>query len=92
MFNKMFKFFTENDLISVKPSAFTPGDFCVNQLVSVTHEIYKSFDEGHELVCFRDISKAFDNVWHDGIICKLTQKRNIRKFTQAFPRLLSEGR
>ena len=88
MFNKMFKFFTENDLISSNQSGFTPGDFCVNQLVSVTHEIYKSFDEGHEVSgVFRDISKAFDNVWHDGIICKLTQKRNIRKFTQAFPRL-----
>ena len=88
MFNKMFKFFTENDLISSNQSAFTPGDFCVNQLVSVTHEIYKSFDEGHEVSgVFRDISKAFDNVWHDGIICKLTQKRNIRKFTQAFSRL-----
>ena len=42
--------------------------------MSITREIYKSFDEGHE---FRrvslDIWKAFDKVWHDGMIFKLTQ-------------------
>ena len=48
-----------------------PGDACVNQ---TSHEIYKSFDEGHEVTgVFLDISKAFDKVWQDGIIFKLTQ-------------------
>ena len=47
MFNEMFKFFIENELISSNQSGFKPGDSCVNQLVSITHEIYKSFDEGH---------------------------------------------
>ena len=42
--------------------------------MSITHEIYKSFDKGHEVRgVFLDISKAFDKVWHDGIIFKLTQ-------------------
>ena len=42
--------------------------------MSITHEIYKYFDEGHEVRgVFLDISKAFDKVWHDGIIFKLTQ-------------------
>ena len=40
----------------------------------ITHEIYKSFDEGHEVRgIFFDVSKAFEKVWHDGIILKLTQ-------------------
>ena len=63
IFNKMFGFFIENDLISQHQSGFKPGDSCINQLLSITHEIYQSFDEGFD-VCsvFLDISKALDKV------------------------------
>ena len=44
-------------------SNFIPGNSCVAQLLSITHEIYKSFD-CNPLVeikgTFLDISKAFD--------------------------------
>ena len=71
IFNEMFGFFIENNLISQHQSGFKPGDSCINQLLSVTHKIYKSFDEGFYVrSVFLDISKAFDKVWHDGIIFK----------------------
>ena len=71
-FNKMFKFFIENELISPNQSEFKPGDSCTNQLLAITHEIYKSFDESFEVRgVFLDISKAFDKVWHEGLIFKL---------------------
>ena len=93
MFNEMFKFFIVNELISSNQSGFKLGDSCVNQLVSITHEIYKSFDEGHEVRgVFVDISKAFDKVWHDGITFKLTQNGisgNLLKLLRDF---LSEAR
>ena len=74
MFNEMFNFFIKNKLISSNQSGFKPGDSCINQLLSITHEIYKSFDVGLEVrSVFLDISKAYDKVWHDGIIYKLTQ-------------------
>ena len=74
MFKEMFKSFIEKELISSNQSGFKPRDSCVNQLVSITREIYKSFDEGHEVRgVFLDISKAFDKVWYDGMIFKLTQ-------------------
>ena len=74
IFNEMFKFFIENKLISSSQSGFKPGDSCINQLLSITHEVYSSFDEGLEVrSIFLDIAKAFDKAWHYGIILKLTQ-------------------
>ena len=40
IFNEMFRFLIENNLISSNQFGFKPGDSCVNQLLSVTHEIY----------------------------------------------------
>ena len=72
LFNEMFKFFIENKLISSSQSGFKLGDSCINQLLSITHEIFSSFDEGLEVrSIFLDIAKVFDKVWHEGIIFKL---------------------
>ena len=61
-----------SDLISSNRSGFKPGDSCMNQLLSITREIYKYFENGFEVRgVFLDISKAPDKVWHKGIICKL---------------------
>ena len=67
----MFEFFTKNDLISHNQSRFKSGDSCINQLLSTAHEIYKSFEDGLDVRgVFLDISKAFDKVWHKGLIYK----------------------
>ena len=43
------------------------GDSCISQLLSITNDIYKSFDNGFDVRgVFRDIPKAFDKVWHKG--------------------------
>ena len=70
----MFIFFAKNNLLSPNQSRFSPGDFCINQLLSINHEILSAFDMGLEVHrIFLDISKAFDKVWHDELIFKLPQ-------------------
>ena len=91
MFKEMLSFFIENELILSNQSGFKPGDSCVNQLVTITHEIYKSFDEDHEVRgVFLDILKAFDKVWHNGIIFKLTQNGISGNLLKLLLDLLSE--
>ena len=70
----MFEFFIQNNLITPNQSGFKTGDSCINQLISITHEIYKSFDDGYEVRgVFLDISKAFDKVWYQELHYKLRQ-------------------
>ena len=74
LYNNMFSFFSENDLILPKQPGFGPGDSCTNQLLSTAHKILSAFDDGHEVKgVFLDISKAFDRVWHEGLLFKLQQ-------------------
>ena len=74
LYDRMFEFFIAHNLISKNQSDFRPGDSCINQLLSIIHEIYQSFDDNLEVrAVFLDISKAFDKVWHKGLIFKLKQ-------------------
>ena len=69
-----FHFFSENNLISPKQSGFRPDDSCTSQLLSIAHKILLAFDNGHEVRgVFLNISKAFDRVWHEGLLFKLQQ-------------------
>ena len=70
----MFKIFTDNNLISQNQSAVKPGDYCTNELLSIMHQICKSFDNGHEVrSVFLDTSKTFNKVRHNRLIFKLKQ-------------------
>ena len=74
IFNSLFVYLNNNNLLSSNQSGFRPGDSCVNQLISTTHDIYKAFDADPPLEIrrvFLDMFKAFDKVWHDGLLYKL---------------------
>ena len=69
IYNEMYSCFIENDLMSSNQLSFKQGDSCINQVLSITHDIYQSLDQGYEVRgVFLDISKAFDKVWHKGLI------------------------
>ena len=61
IYNEMYSFSTGNDLISPNQSGFKQGTSHINQLFSITHDIYQSLDQACEVPCaFLDISKLFD--------------------------------
>ena len=61
-----------NKLLSDKQSGFCPGDSTIDQLLSITHDIYSAFEHHHDTrAVFLDISKTFDKVWHEGLLLKL---------------------
>ena len=47
--NEMYLFFIENDLISSNQSGFRQGDSCINQLLSIKHDVFQSLDQGNEV-------------------------------------------
>ena len=49
IYNNFFEYLTTSKLISDNQWGFKSGDSCVNQLLSITHEIYHSLDNGLEV-------------------------------------------
>ena len=59
----MLDFLNDNNLLSLNQSGFRSGDSCINQDLSINHEILNAFDKGLEVRgIFLDVSKTFDKV------------------------------
>ena len=89
----MYEFPNKNDLLTPKQSGFRPGDSAINQLLSITNEIHKVFDEypsRETRAIFLDISKAFDKVWHHSLIFKLKSDGVSGKLLDLIKRFLSD--
>ena len=76
IFKHLYNHLIQNELITSNQSGFRPGDSVTNQLILLVHEILKNFDCLENLQTrsvYLDMSKAFDKVWHDGLIFKLNE-------------------
>ena len=72
VFKYMYNFITSYNLLTNLQSGFRPGDSTNLQLIDLYHIFSEALDKHKELrIVFCDFSKAFDTVWHEGILYKL---------------------
>ena len=72
IFKHMYNYFRDNDLIYKYQSGFLPECSTTHHLVHLYDSISEAFDRGLKVqMVFGDISKAFDKVWHAGLLFKL---------------------
>ena len=70
---QLYNYINTNHLITPLQSGFIPGDSTTYQLLHTYHRFCEAVDSGKEVrVVFCDISKAFDRVWHRGLLHKLS--------------------
>ena len=93
IFDRLYNFLLQEELLNPNQSGFRPSDSCINQLIAITHEIFEAFDCNPSLEVrsvFLDISKAFDKVWHKGLFYKLKSMGISGKLYNLLENYLSE--
>ncbi|MES9994356.1 MAG: reverse transcriptase family protein, partial [Candidatus Thiodiazotropha sp.] len=93
MHKHIFNYFKHNRIISPYQSGFQSGDSTINQLVYLYNKFLQALDEGKEIrVVFCDVSKAFDKVWHKGLLFKLKSIGFSNQLLEWFSSYLSNRR
>ena len=74
IYNSLFNHLIGSKRFTPSQSGFLPRDSCIAQLLAIIHKIQTNFDSkppADVRGVFLDISKAFDKVWHKGLLFKL---------------------
>jgi hypothetical protein len=72
IFVRLYDYLIDIGFLHSFQSGFRPNHSTTSQLTYIIHRIYQCLEEGKEVrVVFLDISKSFDRVWNEGLICKL---------------------
>ena len=72
IFKYLYNYLQENNILTKYQSGFRPKDSTVNQLLEIYHTIIENLDNQKDIkFIFCDVSKAFDKVWHKGLLHKL---------------------
>ena len=90
-FKNLYNHLLTNNLLYKYQSGFLPQHSTVFQLIDIYHNICQSFDnQQFSCMVFCDVSKAFDRVWHKGLIFKLKQHGIDGEFLKWLTDYLSE--
>ena len=74
VFKNVYNYLRDNHILSPHQSGFQSGDSTVNQLAYLYHVFSKALDAKKDVrIVFCDVSKAFDRVWHEGLLYKLAK-------------------
>ena len=74
VYKYLYNYLISNLLLYANQSGFLTGHSTFYQLIDIYHQIVQSFDKKtNTCIVFCDISKAFDRVWHRGLLFKMQQ-------------------
>jgi len=74
IFKHVYNYLHSENFLTKHQSGFRPRDSTVNQLAYLYHTFSKALDDKLDVrLVFCDVSKAFDRVWHQGLIYKLNR-------------------
>ena len=91
VFKNLFNYIRDNNILTPHQSGFQSGDSTTHQLSYLYHVFCKALDSKKDVrIVFCDISKAFDRVWHDGLLYKLSKIGVGGKLLQFLKHYLSE--
>ena len=72
VFKHLYNHSNENQILTPLQSGFIPGDSTIKHVTCLYNFFTQALDSVKEVrVVFCDISKAFDRVWHEGLLLKL---------------------
>ena len=87
----LYNYMVTNQLLTPLQSGFREGDSTTNQLLHTYHKLCEAVDKGKEMrAVFCDISKAFDRVWHKGLLYKLRCMGCLNRVVKWFESYLSQ--
>ena len=76
---KMYEHINTNRLLTDRQSWYRPGHNTQIQLIHRTNKLYKSLDKQEDFtIVYLDISRYYENIWHDGLLPKCKSEFGIR--------------
>ena len=93
VFKHLYNNFRDNGILSPLQSGFILGNSTTNQLTFLYNTFCQALDSGKDVrVVFCDVIKAFDHVWHKGLLCNLRAAVISGSLLSWFSSYLSEWR
>ena len=80
-----------NNIINKSQSGFRKNNNTTNQIFKLSQTVLQGFNRGQiTTVVFLDVEKAFDKVWHKGLLYKLKKKKLPEKYIRWINSFLTE--
>ena len=90
---RMYNHFCAHNLLTWRNSGFKKSDSTINQLIYLVHQIHVNMEKGLDTcMVFLDASKAFDRIWHQGLLHKLIRSGVSQNFSHWFESYLNNRR